>query len=178
LAENVQHAVQQAKAARKNVEERVLDVNALLTQDMKSFANSMLDWEYLDYVRRFPKTKKRMTPLDWLLNTDRQWVVAYLRAHLGDDFSNIIKAAYGRLPRALTPRMLKAFDTVSAMGPNKGSWGRHSIPPILHDGCCTVAAKGSGVSAAGIGCEKAPGMLDPRGPCPVLRVTVVSASPK
>jgi hypothetical protein len=35
-----------------------------------------------------------------------------------------------------------------------------------------------GLSAADLGCEKAPGMLHPRGPCPVLRVTVVSASPK
>jgi hypothetical protein len=38
--------------------------------------------------------------------------------------------------------------------------------------------RGGGLSAADLGCEKAPGMLDPRGPCPVLRVTVVSASPK
>ena len=63
------------------------------------------------------------------------------------------------------------------MGPNKGAGGvthpTHLARWLLHSG-----GEGGGLSAADLGCEKAPGMLDPRGPCPVLRVTVVSASPK
>ena len=47
-----------------------------------------------------------------------------------------------------------------------------------HPSCTMAVALWRGASAAGLGCEKAPGMLDPRGRCPVLRVTVVSASPK
>ncbi|MET4445940.1 hypothetical protein ABIB75_004222 [Bradyrhizobium sp. GM2.2] len=119
LAENLQHAVHEAKAAKKNVEELALDVNALLTEDMSSFENSMLRWEYDDYRVRFARFET-MAPLDWLLKTDRQWVVAYLRAHLGDDFSNVIKAAYGRLPNqaTLTKDMLFHFDKVQRMGIN------------------------------------------------------------
>lgn len=115
LAENLQQAVREAKAARKDVEELVLDVNALFTEDMGSFANSMLRWEYDDYLVRWARlTKETMAPLDWLLKTDRQWVVAYLRAHLGDDFRKVIKAAYGRLPSqaTLTRMMLLHFDKV------------------------------------------------------------------
>jgi hypothetical protein len=121
LAENIQHAVHEAKAAKKNVEELALDVKALLTEDMTSFANSMLRWEYDDYLVRWaPRMKETMAPLDWLLNTDRQWLVAYLRAHLGDDFRNVIKAAYGKLPSqaTLAGPMLAHFDKVAKKGIN------------------------------------------------------------
>ncbi|MDO3639334.1 hypothetical protein [Mycolicibacterium arseniciresistens] len=116
LAENIQHAVHDTKAARKDVEKVAdLDVKALLTEDMSSFANDMLRWEYNDYFKRWARLKdKRLAPLDWLLLTDRQWVVAYLRAHLGDDFRTVIKAAYGRLPSqaTLTRPMLIFYDTM------------------------------------------------------------------
>jgi hypothetical protein len=39
---------------------------------------------------------------------------------------------------------------------------------LSHPSCTMAVALWRGVFAADLGCEKAPGMLDPRGPCPVF----------
>lgn len=123
LAKGVQDVLQEAKKASKQADDLLdLDVHALFTEDMASFANSMLRWEYDDYIaivaRRGNDPK---APLDWLLGTTRQWVHAYLKAHLGDDYRTIIKAAHGRLPGrvTLTTAMLGHYDTVAKMGINQ-----------------------------------------------------------
>ncbi|RLP94650.1 hypothetical protein EAD89_03115 [Micromonospora sp. BL4] len=123
VAKGVQDVLQEAKKASKQADDLLaLDVRALFTEDMASFANSMLRWEYDQYLTI---TTRRATvpkaPLDWLLATDRQWVHAYLTAHLGDDYRTVIKAAHGRLPNqvTLTPAMLGHYDNVARMGVNQ-----------------------------------------------------------
>jgi hypothetical protein len=123
LAKGVQAVLQETKTASKQADELLdLDVRAIFTEDMTSFANSMLRWEYDDYLVRIARAKMSpKAPLDWLLDTTREWVRAYLRAHLGDDYRTVIKAAHGRLPNqvTLTAAMLRHYDNVAAMGINQ-----------------------------------------------------------
>ncbi|MCP3785595.1 hypothetical protein NLX85_19725 [Micromonospora sp. A3M-1-15] len=123
LAKGVQDVLQETKQASKQAEDLLdLDVHALFTEDMASFANSMLRWEYDDYLVRVARiSKDPKAPLDWLLATKREWVHAYLTAHLGDDYRTVVKAAHGRLPNqvTLTPAMLGHYDKVARMGINQ-----------------------------------------------------------
>lgn len=118
LAKSVQKAVFEARAAAKfRFEElALLDVKALLSEDMTSFVNPMLRWEYDDYlVLAKWENFEPKAPLDWLLGPKpRQWVDAYLKAHLGPKWRTVIQAAYGRLPhqRTLTHEMLLHYDTI------------------------------------------------------------------
>ncbi|NES30331.1 hypothetical protein GCE86_07505 [Micromonospora terminaliae] len=123
LAKAVQDVLQETKKASKEAEELLdLDVRAMFTEDMTSFSNSMLRWEYDEYLAWASRNRKDpKAPLDWLLATERQWVRGYLTAHLGDDYRAVIKAAHGRLPGqvTLTAAMLRHYDDVAGMGINQ-----------------------------------------------------------